>query len=107
MTAPEWEPVDAPTADLLSLIADADTAGEEWVEFRRILRFVAEHDGQVSPNAVREYTDGIKPARVGSFYRRALLEGLIRWDGAWETSNDTRQRNGGKPVRVYVLGEAS
>lgn len=106
-TAPRWEPVDSPTADLLSLVADTNhvSADHEWNEFVRALELVATSNGVercvISPNRLRPYLRGlVAPRRIGAFTHRALSQGLIAYTGEYEVSDDTAGRNGGKPCRV-------
>lgn len=108
MTSPAWSPVDEPTGDLLALVAHDEThprPAEEWDEFVRAVETVAAIDGgTVSPNAVRPRIRGlVAPRRIGAFYRRALLEGLLRTTGEWVISDDADGRNAGRPCRVYAL----
>lgn len=106
MTAPQWSPVDDPTADLLTELAAPDPglqAAAEWAIFRTALSVAADDDGRLSMNAVRPLIAGlVKPQRVGAFVHRACTSGLLVADG-WDTSTDTRGRNSGKPQRRYRL----
>lgn len=108
MTIP-FAPVDDPTADLLSLVADPGhpSADHEWHLFVEAVRTSA-HGGLVSQNRVRPIITGrIAPRRVGSFYSRACREGLIRATGEWTVSTDKAGRNSGKPCRMYALADPS
>lgn len=66
----------------------------------------AEFDGgRVSSNAVRRLLAAvpewsIPPHLVGATYRGLLAAGRLRHVG-WETSDDVRGGNAGKPARVY------
>lgn len=107
-TAPHWSSVDEDTASLLSLVANdqmTDHADREWAFFERALRFAGvADDGQINPNTLRAIVRGhVAPKRVGAFTRRALLEGLIRWDGEWVVSDDHEGRNAGRPAKQYRL----
>lgn len=106
MTAPQWEPVDSETADLLSLVATGPMSGqadEEWDVYVESLQECALRDGgTISPNMLRRYVrDEVAPRRIGAFTNRALSQGLIEATGEWVVSDDTAGRNGGKPCRVY------
>lgn len=99
-----FAPVDEPTADLLSLVADTDhpSVGFEWDHFRACLITASLFDGVVRPNDMRPMLAGkVAPRRVGSFYRKACLEGLIVATDEWQTSDDAHGRNVGKPARIY------
>lgn len=105
MTAPQWSPVDDDTADLLTLVADTDhfSIGLEWGIFVTALMVAAGSDGMVRPNDMRPMLAGrVAPRRVGSFYRKACLEGLIAPTDKWQTSDDAHGRNVGKPARIYL-----
>lgn len=115
MSAPQWASVDDDTADLLTVLAedrvtqaavlvDESTTDPEWDLFVQALaRVTREHHGRVSPNHVRPLITGqVPPRRVGPFYRRACLEGLLLPTQDWDVSDDTTGRNSGRPVRVYA-----
>ena len=104
MSTPAWSSVDDATADLLTLVA-TDTAGYEWSVFEDAILTVAhEHGGTVDQNHVRPFIRGkVTPKRIGSFYRRACLEGWLRPDG-YSISDDHAGRNAGRPMRCYRLG---
>lgn len=103
---PRWSGVFKDTADRLEYLA---TGGSEpgWPEFLAAVRAVAaEHANRVNPNRLRPLLKeaGIEPHRVGSFYRRALLAGVLSiTPDLWDTSTDVGSRNRGKPVRVYTF----
>jgi hypothetical protein len=105
--APTWASVDDDAADLLALVANDPhpSSDFEWREFVTAVEHVARrHDGRVPSNALRPLVRGVvAPKRIGSFTRRALLEGLIVWRGEWQVSDDTESRNAGRPVKVYEL----
>lgn len=110
MTAPTWQPVDEQTGNLLDFLADDGTAQREaqFAAFVAILRHVAKHnDGAISPNDTRVHTRAeIDPPRVGPFFRRAQLEGLIVAAG-WAVSDDAEGKNAGRPARTYRwIGES-
>lgn len=98
--------IDDPTADLLSLVADQGhvSADHEWALFRSALETVAAiTGGTVTPNLMRPRITGqVAPRRIGAFYSRACREGLIRFDGEWEVSDDAAGRNVGKPSKCYA-----
>lgn len=106
---PAWEGVDADTGHKLDYLAGESTDGAdaEWHTFTACVRSVAtEHAGRVNPNDLRPLLKAaeINPHRVGAFYRRALMCGLL--DDSPElyaTSSDVKSRNRGKPVRVYTF----
>ncbi len=103
MTLP-FAPVDDYTADLLSLVADErhPSTDYEWQLFKECLVTASRFDGMVRPNDMRPMLAGrVAPRRIGSFYRKACLEGLIRATDEWQTSNDAHGRNVGKPARIY------
>lgn len=103
MTLP-FAPVDDYTADLLSLVADTDhpSTDHEWTIFREALITASLFDGIVRPNDMRPMLAGrVAPRRIGSFYRKACLEGLIVATDEWQTSDDSHGRNVGKPCRIY------
>lgn len=104
MSAPQWAAVDEATGDLLDLIQ------ADWLPFadddRNAIAYAIRedarrHDGHVSSNRVRAaITRQVAPHRVGPVYRALCLAGVLRVDG-WETSDDTKGRNSGKPCRTY------
>jgi hypothetical protein len=100
----EWEPVDDDTASLLTLVADEHhvSADHEWSLFVEALRTVAiGPGGRIGPNELRPLLRGkVAPRRIGAFTHRALSQGLVEYTGAYEISDDTHGRNGGKPARV-------
>ncbi len=108
MTAPQWAPVDDSTADLLSVLAHTNQPipgpEAEWQEFTACLRLASVWDaGTVTANRMRPLIkDKVAPRRVGPFYRKACLEGLIRATDDWEPSNDHGGKNAGRPTRKYV-----
>ena len=108
-TTPTWMPVDNGVADLLSLLA------ADWRPFAEADRNTVAgairddarfHGGEVSQNRVRAALSALpvasqpKPQRVGPVYRALCLRGDLEVTG-WETSDDLRGRNGGKPARTY------
>lgn len=100
---PHWQPVDADTGDLLTLLADDGTipTDNEWEVYLAAVREAADDAGIVRPNALRPLLRGrVKPCRVGAFTRRALLAGVLVRTGGYEVSDDTASRNGGKPAPV-------
>lgn len=106
MTAqPTWSPVDEPTADLLTLVADAGhpSADFEWSAFVGVLSATASlHEGRLDQNDYREQLRGVvAPRRIGAFVNRARAEGLIEDTGEWSVSADHAGRNAGRPMRVY------
>ena len=111
MTSPTWSPVDDRTADLLALVAHDQAhprPAEEWDLYVAAVHEAADDGGRVDPNRLRELVRGrIAPRRCGAFCNRARAEGLLAWAGEWVESTDTEGRNGGKPIRVWVLGGAA
>lgn len=105
MSTPTWSSVDDNTGDLLDLIAEQNPATpqerDEWVFFINILHGFSQPTGFIDQNNVREELRGkVKANRVGAFYRRALLEGLIEPAG-WVVSTDAVGKNSGRPCRMY------
>ena len=106
MSAYPSGPLDGYTGDLLDLIATEPTppVDREWADFTTALTAAADTHGRVSQNDVRPLIRGrVAPRRIGPFYRRACLAGLLAWRGEWAVSDDTEGRNGGKPCRVYEV----
>jgi len=105
---PQWSATDEATADLLTLVADLDhpSVDSEWRVFTDALTRVAHANaGRVDQNDVRPLIRGhIAPKRIGSFYRRACLDGLLVADG-YSTSTDHEGRNAGRPMRCYRMGD--
>lgn len=105
MSALRWEPVDDPTQDLLSLVANDPhpSSDWEWKAFVGVLAATASlHDGLLDQNDYREQLRGVvAPRRIGAFVNRAKAEHLIADTGEWSVSNDTTGRNSGKPCRIY------
>lgn len=80
---------------------------DEWQVFTAALRQVAV-DGIVHQSAMRRLIRGrIEPKHVGTFYRRAKAEGLIRDTGEREPSDDAAGRNSDKLDRIYALAVAA
>ena len=104
MSTPTWSPVDSGTGDLLDLLANTEPVDghhREWEFFIDTLRRYSRPTGFIDQNNVREELRGkVKANRVGAFYRRAALEGLIEPAG-WVVSNDTAGKNSGRPCRMY------
>ena len=104
MTTPRWAPVDDTTADLLTLVRDEGhpSADHEWAIFTEAIVTASLFDGIVRPNELRPMLAGrVAPRRIGGFTNRALAEGLIEWRGDWQTSDDKRGRNAGRPAKIY------
>lgn len=113
-TSPRWSAVDDDTSDLLTLVANQDSAlpepEQQWDHFVSVLRRVANaNHGLINQNAVRPLLRGeIKPQRIGAFYNRAAKTGLIRASQDHTISNDKHGRNTGKPARLWEwLGATS
>jgi hypothetical protein len=110
-TTPAWSPTDNSTADILALVADVDhpSVDREWDDYRAAVASVADTDGRVDPNALREAVRGkVAPRRIGALTNRALSLGLLVWRGEWCVSSDREGRNAGRPCRQYVwTGAAS
>ena len=81
----------------------ADCRGsDEWTFFVTALRNAVGPDGLIHQGNVRPIIRGrVEPKHVGTFYRRAKSEGLIRDTGEREPSNDVQGRNADKLDRVY------
>lgn len=106
MSAPAWRSLDEETADLLSLLSEDPhpSVEYEWKFFCDALVTVANVDGIVTQNAMRTLLRGkVAGRRVGPFYRRACLEGLLVATQDYEISDDHEGRNAGRPVRIYRL----
>jgi hypothetical protein len=105
-TTPHWHATDEQTASLLDLLADDGSVSpskeQEWSVFLLALVTAKTRDGGViRANRMRPMVrDKVAPQRIGPFYRRACLEGLIVADG-WEVSDDAEGKNSGKPARTY------
>ena len=83
------------------------TDTSEWGVFVSALRQVAV-DGIVHQSAMRRLIRGrVQPKTIGTFYRRAKSEGLIRDTGEREPSDDVAGRNSDKLDRVYALAVAA
>lgn len=73
----------------------------EWLTFTRALRSAVRDDGRVHQADVRPLIRGrIEPKHIGTLYRRARTEGLLR-EVAHERSDDTEGRNAGRLEPVY------
>ena len=111
MSTPQYGPLTDEAQLTLDWTADTDhpSVAHEWDLFCRVLRAVAFQTGTVSPNDVRERIRGqIAPRRIGSFYRKARLAGLIAPAG-WVVSDDNSKsgKNAGRPAMTYRwVGEA-
>ena len=76
----------------------------DWHVFVRAVRAAARDDGTVHQSDVRPRIRGrIEPKRIGTLYRRAKAEGLLRDTGQVEPSTDVAGRNGDKLSRIYAL----
>lgn len=114
VSAPQWEPVDNQTADLLSLVADEGhpSADREWAIYLDALHTAAATPdspaGVIKPNTLRRLVRGrVAPRRIGAFASRAARQGVVIFTGEWQTSDDTEGGNAGRPMRVYRLAVAS
>ena len=80
------------------------TVTDEWDLFRHALVSAAREDGTIHQRDVRPLIRGkVAPKSIGTFYRRAKAEGLIRDTGERESSNDVLGKNADKLSRVYRL----
>lgn len=104
MTGPRWAPVDDNTSDLLELIGSDQRKADDYAAFLRACEADAECHGYVSVNRVRkrlsnEYGLTIHPQTYAAFWNKSTGKGrpmrVIRGD--WETCDDSRGRNSGKP----------
>lgn len=102
---PRWEGVFKEAGEKLDYLAGGGSDAE-WQAFCLAMRVVAERRaGRVNPNAMRALLKraGINPNRIGSFYRKALLAGLLSiTPELYDKSRDLHSRNRGKPIRVYT-----
>lgn len=105
------------TADQLDLFAEQraviDTvandwrADGDWLRFVEACAYVADADGRVHVGDVRrrlsnEHGLTIFPRRLSAFWARAASKaGFLDVDG-WQTNDDVKGRNAGRPQRVYV-----
>jgi hypothetical protein len=106
MTAPTFAPVDDPTNDLLSLVADVEsTAHREDV---RIFLAACEadaatHGGLVSVNHVRARLAGrdINPRRFSALWSQTTGKGrpMVK-TGQWETCTGSASGNDGRPYPI-------
>jgi len=79
----------------------------EYAVFVTALRSAVRNDGTVHQCDVRPLLRGrIKPKHVGTLYRRAKADGLVRDTGEREPSNDVAGRNADKLDRIYALRAA-
>lgn len=79
----------------------------EWAIFRAALRKAARDDGSVHQADVRPLIRGrIEPKHIGTLYRRARTEGLLR-EIDHERSDDLAGRNAGRLEPVYELRSAA
>lgn len=107
-STPRWSAVDDDTADLLTLVANQQSALPEperqWQHFLSVMRQVARRDMFglfIDQNDARKLLRGeVSPSRVGAFYHRAARMGLIRRAG-WNESDDRASRNRGKPQNTW------
>ena len=80
----------------------------EWHIFTAAVRSVVRPDGTVHQGDMRPRLRGkVAPKAIGTLYRRAKAEGLIRDTGEREPSNDFAGRNGDKLDRIYALAGAA
>lgn len=81
---------------------------DDWHVFLSALRSVARDDGTVHQADMRPRIRGrIEPKVIGTLYRRARAEHIIRDTGQREPSNDAAGRNTDKLDRIYALGRAA
>lgn len=107
-SVPRWSAVDDDTSDLLTLVANQQSALPEperqWEHFLSVMRQVARRDMWglfIDQNDARELLRGeVSPNRIGAFYHRAARMGLIRRAG-WNESDDRTSRNRGKPQNTW------
>ena len=111
MSAPHWQPVDEPTADLLSLIADDLRKDTLYTRFLRACETDHELEGYVSVNRVRrrlsnEYGLIIEPRLYSSFWAKATGKNgpMVKMTSAddpepWDICKGSGSGNDGKPQR--------
>jgi hypothetical protein len=95
--------------DVVDLVANDPRKDDEYKLFLSRANDVARManpPGIVSPNWMRrlfsnEHGLTIEPRRYSSFWRRARLDGHLARTGEWETNQDWRGRNSGKPQPLY------
>lgn len=80
----------------------------EWSIFVTALRSSARTDGTVHQSDVRPLIRGrINPKHIGTLWRRAKADGLIRDTGQVERSNDHAGRNSHRLEPIYELRSAA
>lgn len=93
---------------LLAALRKAEGDGGEWSTFVAAVRAVAREDGTVHQCDMRPRLRGVVESKhVGTLYRRAKSEGLLRDTGEREPSDDVAGRNSDKLDRIYALGRAA
>ena len=111
MPSPTWQPVDEPTSDLLSLIADDPRVDHEYQTFLDAAANCARiHNGLVYVNFVRDVltnADGqlmIRPQRLSAFWNKASRDGHMVRTGDWDICEGSGSGNDGRPqpVRRWV-----
>jgi hypothetical protein len=106
MTAPHFAPVDEPTADLLTLVADVERATGRDVPalfLAACQRDAREHGGLVSVNRVRALLDGedIPPRRYSALWSHYTGRGkpMVK-TGEWEMCEGSTSGNDGRPFAI-------
>lgn len=83
-------------------------AADEYAIFVAAVRSSRRADGTVHQGDVRPLLRGrVAPKHIGTLYRRAKAEGLLRDTGEREPSNDFAGRNADKLDRIYAYGAAA
>ena len=107
--APKFAPVDEPTADLLTLVADVDNpVGRDLpaLFLAACERDAAAHDGLVSVNRVSAALpeDITSTERYSAMWSHYTGKGrpMVKADG-WEIREGSRSGNDGKPVKLSDL----
>lgn len=106
MSAPNFEPVDSDTADLLSLVADTEApVGRDAVTafLEACKQDAAAHAGLVSVNRVRALLkdEQIPPRRLSAMWSAFTGKGKpMRKTSAWEPCKGSSSGNDGRPFML-------
>lgn len=107
LNATGWTCPDCVADTKASPLAAAHAAIEqpsEWVIFTRALVVAARDDRTVHQSDVRPLIRGrIEPKHIGTYWRRAKAERLVRDTGDVERSDDQQGRNSHRLEPIYEL----
>lgn len=88
--------------DLLDLIASDRIHASDREAVAWAIGASIRPDGTVSANDWRpRIPSWVYPRVVGATVHALIADGTLTPTGDWVASNDTKGRNGGKPMRVY------